>query len=452
MISVASLRRRPAVVGLASLLLAGLSAAPAASATSAASPRPAPTTATRPAGNHGNGFFVLDGRLYDPAGHEFRIRGVNRVHWDSDSADGIERSGANTERWDIDFTRPAAANVALVRHESIARHIVPIVGNWGGTCSADTGKLEAMVASWVAQARRWTRLNRDLILNIANEWGPADSPVWRDAYIGAIGRLRAAGYTGPILIDSGGCGQDDADLLKYSQAVFDSDPERNVLFAEHLYGGTNDESASIRAVMKGSPTQLTLQGSSPTHPFAPSFDGHNNSYSGVSAYQISGVRGMTPLDGMQPARQNVGGTPGAWTVSLTVDSGAWPDYAGGGRIVDYNGNYALKIARLAALARRTGAAYIVGEFGPGRNIGPSPTRVTPAEIITAAEADGIGWLAWAWDDNNLPNASADDQWFSMTYHGPGIFRHDSDLTQFGREVVLNPVYGLKALAHPASTF
>lgn len=421
-------------------------------AAAAAHTAPAIPEAARPAGNHGNGFFVLRGELFDPAGHEFRIRGVNRLHWDSDSTDGISRSGANTVRWDIDFTRSGAANVALIRRESIARRIVPIVGNWGGTCSPDTGKLDAMVATWVAQAKQWTRLNRDLILNIANEWGPADSPVWRDAYVSAVGRLRAAGYTGPILIDSGGCGQDEADLLKYSQAVFDSDPERNVMFALHLYGATNDYSASIAGVDKGGSTLLKLQGDSPTHPFAPSFDGHNNSYSGISAYQVSDVRGMTPLNGRQPARQNVGGTPGGWTVSLTVDSRTWPAYTGGGRIVDFNGNYALKIARLAALARRTGAVYIVGEFGPGRDIGPSPTRVTPAEILTAAEADGIGWLAWAWDDNNLPNASADDHWFSMTYHGPGIFRHASDLTQFGRDVVLNPTYGLKARAHPASSF
>jgi len=57
--------------------------------------------------------------------------------------------------------------------------------------------------------------------------------VWRDSYISAIAQLRAAGYTAPILVDSGGCGQDEADLVQYSQAVFESDPERNVMFALH---------------------------------------------------------------------------------------------------------------------------------------------------------------------------------------------------------------------------
>ena len=101
--------------------------------------------------------------------------------------------------------------------------------------------------------------------------------------------------------------------------------------------------------------------------------------------------------------------------------------------------------------RRTGAAYIVGEFGPGKNIGPSPTLVTPGQIITAAEANGIGWLVWAWDDNNLANCSSDDRWFSMT-KGCGRYTQASDLTNFGKDVELDPNYGIAVLAKRASIF
>jgi hypothetical protein len=112
----------------------------------------------------------------------------------------------------------------------------------------------------------------------------------------------------------------------------------------------------------------------------------------------------------------------------------------------------LRIARLAALSKRTGAVYLIGEFGPGRNIGPSPTTVTPTELLAAAESNGVGWLAWAWDDNNLPGARADDSFFSMTYRGPGIYNRPSDLTLFGQEVTLDKRYGLTVLAQPASIF
>ena len=407
-------------------------------------------TVQRPSYNTGNGFFVRDGKLYDAKGHEFRIRGVNRLHWDSDSAAGLVRSGANTVRWDIDFTRPAAVNVGMVMAQSIDNGIVPVVGNWTGTCNSDPSKLAAIVSTWVAQAADWTKLNKYLIVNVANEWGPADSTVWRDSYISAVGRLRAAGYTGSIMIDSGGCGQDDADLLQYSQAVFDSDPQRNVIFASHLYGGANDYSAPIQSVRKGNPTVITLAGNSPTHPFAPNYNGSNNSYSGLRAYHVDDAQGMTQLNGDHAALQNVGGVPGAWTVTLSVDSSHWDDFTGGGKLVD-SGNYGFRIAQLAALSRRTGAMYIIGEFGPGKNIGPSPTLVTPGQIIAAAEAGGIGWLAWAWDDNNLAHCSADDRWFSMT-NGCGRYTQASDLTNFGKEVVLDPTYGIAVLAKRASIF
>jgi hypothetical protein len=404
----------------------------------------------RPSYNTGHGFFVSDGKLYDAKGNEFRIRGVNRVHWDSDSAAGLVKSGSNTVRWDIDFTRPVAANVDLVMQQSIDNGIVPVVGNWTGTCSPDPSKLSASVATWVAQASAWTKLDKYLIVNVANEWGPGNSTVWRDSYISAIARLRSAGYTGAILVDSGGCGQDDADLLQYSQAVFESDPQRNVIFAVHLYGGANDYSAEIQSVRKGNPTVVTLSSNSPTHPFAPNYNGSNNTYSGLTSYQIDDVQGMTQLNGNHAALQNVGGVSGAWTVTLTVDSTQWNDYTGGGKIVD-NGNYAFRIAQLAGLSRRTGAAYIIGEFGPGKNIGPSPTLVTPGQIITAAEANGIGWLAWAWDDNNLAGCSSDDRWFSMT-KGCGRYAQPSDLTSFGKDVELDPHYGIAVLAKRASIF
>jgi hypothetical protein len=404
----------------------------------------------RPGYNTGTGFFVLNGKLYDANGQEFRIRGVNRNHWDSNSAAGIASSGANAVRWVLDFTRAASDNISLIQTQSLQYHEAPIVGNWGATCASDTAPLQAIVSTWVAQAPQWTTLNRSLIVNVANEWGPTDSTVWRDTYISAIASLRAAGYTGPIMIDSGGCGQDDADLVQYSQAVFNSDPERNVIFSEHLYGGTNDYSASIQSITKGNPTVITLNSNAATHPLVPGYNGSGNSYSGISAYQISGVQGMTQINGTQPAPTNVGGVPGAWTVTLAVDSTNWGNYTGGGTLVDYNGNYALKIGRLAALAKSTGAVYIIGEFGPGDNIGPSPTTVTPAEVITTAEADGIGWLPWAWDDNDLANCTADDNWFDMT-RNCGVYTQASDLTVFGANVVLNPTYGIKALAKLATS-
>lgn len=92
------------------------------------------------------------------------------------------------------------------------------------------------------------------------------------------------------------------------------------------------------------------------------------------------------------------------------------------------------VASFAAL-KASGLPIIIGEFGPGRGIGPSPTMVTPERVIADAEANGFGWLAWAWDDNNLGNCQANDAWFSMTVNCGRYTGLDTELTTFGRTII-----------------
>lgn len=307
----------------------------------------------RPSYNLGTGFFVVGSKLYDANGHEFRIRGINKLHWDNQSA-GLANSKANTVRWDIDFSRSASSNVALLQGGAgktagtIYNHMVVMPGAWSTsagqlTCSSDASILASQVSVWVAQAATWSQLEKYAILNIANEWGPSNSTVWRDSYISAIAQMRAAGIHTTLSITSGGCGQDNADLVKYAAAVFQADPEKNVIFDRHVYGGDADATA------------------------------------------------------------------------LNADAEA-----------------------LAAL----GLPIIIGEFGPGRDIGPSPTNLTPAQVIQSAEQHNFGWMAWAWDDNDQANAEADNAWFALSY--TGAYATSSDLTIFGQQIVegcTNPAPG-----------
>jgi hypothetical protein len=319
-------------------------------------------TVTRPSSSLGVGFFVSGGKLYDANGSEFVIRGVNKVHWDNWSQ-GLDKAHANTVRWTIDFGRSAADNVSLLLGTSgqpvngtIASQHVVIPGNWDGTCEEDPSYLTAIVDTWVAQMGQWSALERYMILNIANEWGPNNSTVWRDSYITAITRLRAAGWHGTISVTAGGCGQDTHSILTYGQAVFDSDPEKNVIFDQHVYGYYQD---------------------------------------------------------------TAGGNPGDFTDLTEITT------------------------HFAALAA-TGLVVMIGEFGPGRAIGPSPTNVRPERVMQIAQQNGLGWLAWAWDDGS------DDNWFALSYNG--FYDSSADLTIAGKQVVENPTYGLAAVAHPASIF
>jgi hypothetical protein len=319
--------------------------------------------AARPAYNTGGGYFVSNGQLYDPSGNVFRIRGVDRAHYDSGSGPYIGKSGANTTRFFM-FNIGASGAASAATYESVAlqQHInyneLPIItaANVAGTSTYTAGDqsttdLSTTVSWWVNNVSAFAPIMNQIAINIANEWGPGSSSTWVSAYQTAISRLRAAGYTCPLVIDSGQYGEDFGDLLNYAAQVFTSDPQKNIIFSLHVY---------------------------------------SNASSVLS--------------------QNI-------------------------------------LPQLAALAGSQGMVFIVGEFGPGRNIGPAPTLVTPGQVIQAAETSGLGWIAWAWDDNDLSNCGADNNWFSMTY-SCSVYTAPSSLTWFGLDVALNPAYGLGALATP----
>ena len=299
------------------------------------------------------GFHVSGSRLLDQHGVEKRIRGVNHAHWDQQGANtGIPLSGANTVRIVVDFTQTVAYNTAVVT-PFINAGLTPIVGNWTGTCKDSPATLSTIVDAWVAQASTWApMLNTIGLVNIANEWGPPNSAVWRDSYIDAITRMRRAGYTGTLVIDSGGCGQDPYDITVYGAAVEAADPLHNILFDVHVYGAF--------------------------------------SFPATLSWQIDYTKAMAQL-------------------------------------------------------KATGLPIILGEFGPGRNIGPSPTLLPPERVITDAENNGWGWLAWAWDDNDLTGCKTDDGWFGMTTSCATYTGKPGDLTSFGKSVVslLQVLNGIK---------
>lgn len=211
----------------------------------------------RPTSNTGTGFFILDGKLYDDSGSEFIPIGANTaVFWQPEtngmkSFPDMKKAGANCARivsvtnnsanswsWQSNFTKQKACVKACVDNK-----LVPILEFHDVTCGSgydtDTdGKfLKKVVDYWctpnlVSLCKDYEKF---LIVNVANEWGPANSG-FRDGYKKAITAMRAAGIKNTILIDAGGCGQNPATLINYAQELLDFDPEKNILFAIHFYG------------------------------------------------------------------------------------------------------------------------------------------------------------------------------------------------------------------------
>jgi mannan endo-1,4-beta-mannosidase len=209
-----------------------------------APPPPAPTGGTaRPSYNTGTGFYVVGSKIYDANGAEFRMRGVNSTHWwagtNEASIPGIASSHANTSRAVFGPTGGAttpAQHEAIVR-QYIAAGVVPVVDYHNATCDENPASVDAAVDLWVGPDKAWLQsLEKYVILNITNEWGP-NSTVWRDAYKSAVVRLRQAGVKNLIMIDAGGaCGQLAESVETWGKEIFDADPEKNVVFSIHQYG------------------------------------------------------------------------------------------------------------------------------------------------------------------------------------------------------------------------
>jgi hypothetical protein len=191
-------------------------------------------------------------------------------------------------------------------------------------------------------------------------------------YGGAVGVMRGAGYLAPLVIDAGDSGQDWAGLVANAQTVQQSDPQQNCIFAYHAYGSALNNECSISSVTKANPAVITLNSTLPYHPMGANFQGYplwsSNNATGNLSYIISGAQGMIQLNGVQPCTaNNIGGSQGAWTITLSVDSTAWGTYTGGGSIVMPN-DYRQIMTQLAAL-RASNVCAGIFEFGPGNSQG-----------------------------------------------------------------------------------
>jgi mannan endo-1,4-beta-mannosidase len=190
---------------------------------------------------------VKDGQIYDPHGEPFLMRGINHTHWWGDqpnnllAVDELAKTNANVIRvvFGPDFGVDTAAEKREVVERYLDNGLVPMVEEHRGTCDEDTATLAEIVDVWLEpENQAWLKqYEKQVILNIANEWGPADAGVWASAYEEGIRRLREAGIHNLIVVDAGGnCGQNPLTVAEKGKEILEADPEHNVAFSIHLYG------------------------------------------------------------------------------------------------------------------------------------------------------------------------------------------------------------------------
>ncbi|GIJ48912.1 hypothetical protein Val02_57980 [Virgisporangium aliadipatigenens] len=194
------------------------------------------------------GFYVSNGKLYESNGAEFVIRGTSHAHtWypsQTSSFANIKAKGANSVRVVLSggrWTANTAADVANVISLCKANRLICILENHDTTGYGEQSgavSLDTAVNYWIGLQSVLTGQERYVIINIGNEpWGNVGASGWTSATTAAITRMRNAGFDHTLMIDAPNWGQDWENIMRTNaRTVWNSDPDRNLLFSVHMYG------------------------------------------------------------------------------------------------------------------------------------------------------------------------------------------------------------------------
>lgn len=211
-----------------------------------------------------DGFKVDGAKLLDRCGNEFVMRGVNLAYtWFKSSAytqlEAVANAGANTVRVVLTdgkaYKKAAdpADEVMAFANKCKEYGMLTILEVHDETGSNDIADLKDAAKYFANMAETLKGTESYIIINIANEWhNDAASTVWRDGYKEAIKIIRDAGLRHCIMVDAGGYGQGAATIHSHGLEVLDSDPENNLIFSIHMYGGagnTNKVKSNIDGVI-----------------------------------------------------------------------------------------------------------------------------------------------------------------------------------------------------------
>lgn len=202
-----------------------------------------------------DGFKVDGTKLFDANGNEFIMRGINHAHaWylkeDTTAIKAIAETGANTVRIVCSdgqqWTKDSEEMLETVIDLCIDNEMIAVVEVHDATGKDDISALRHVTDYWIEMKDALIGKEQYVILNIANEWtGSWNSTLWSDGYVEAIPKLREAGIKNTLLIDAGGWGQFGKSIHDYGVDVFNSDPDKNTMFAVHMYGTAGKNKQTI---------------------------------------------------------------------------------------------------------------------------------------------------------------------------------------------------------------
>lgn len=391
-------------------------------------PRTTPMTGTRPSGNTGTGIYAANGEIYDSSNTRLTLRGVDASHWDTDLALTTARAlNPNVIRIFVDYTQNFATTNKLLMDVMVANHVVPMPTFPSCNCSF-TGSISAGVLTVTAISVGNLAITQTITVG-----GVAVGTIASFGGSGA-GKLGTYPLTG---------GVNTASTTMYASAGTSGSQEPTVMAGavstwidQVANWSTYDQHSIINLANEwgplGSATNTVWRDSYITQ---------------IARIRAAGYRGCVVIDAGGSGQDSYGPL-NHFAAILAAD----PQHNVICSVHMYGfypvGAAAPLLQQLNAVSSSTGACYVIGEFGPGNNIGPSPTNIEPLEIVYAADACNIGWIAWAYDDHGTSSPPDNNSWFGMVYNWYSGFQtgNVADLEYYGQKIVADPIKGLLTTA------
>lgn len=345
-------------------------------------------------------------------------------------------------------------------------------GSYAPAMTGITNWIVANMASFQVTYNGQSLMNQ-MAIELGNEWGPSNSSVWETTYNTMVTAIRAAGWTAPLFIDSGGSGQDEPDLINYSAAVQSNDPQQNIVFAYHMYNQTTNFTMPMASYASGTNAVGTVTSALAFNPFSVPNSGYafftstGDSWFPTNSVDISGAvftSGSCPQFTVTNSTAGTFSTSSPWTFKTGVNTstGCTGTYvANSATITDHN-SINLRVARLAALRSSNVPVWLEEYGGPGicaitgpafcHGSGPSQTTTTIQQIKAAAAANLMGEEYWALDDHNITPCT-ESNWYCVQLNNTGatLLTYSND-SMPGIEETFNPRSGSVALSSQPTAY
>ena len=201
------------------------------------------------------GFQVSGRSVLDANGDNFIMRGINVPHnWYPEQTSQFQHAkakGANTVRvvlssghlWPKNSASDVANVISLCKTNKLIC-VLEVHDTTGYGESAASISLAQAVTYWKEIKSVLIGQEAYVIINIGNEpYGNVNATGWINDTKNAIAEMRSAGFQHMLMVDAPDWGQDWEFIMRDNAAsVFNSDPNRNILFSIHMYGIFNTAS------------------------------------------------------------------------------------------------------------------------------------------------------------------------------------------------------------------